>query len=191
MASAVSCARLMPHILGVQILIAISVHQSAFARRFFGDFAWPQSATDEALLWRRCTHMKSFFRIMISLFWPFLLLGAYLAYRGVIQYSEIPPSFSSFEEADAVAWRLKFPGIGLGFHVGESDRDGESIRAYSVELLFRYQYRVFVVAGKDKTFRLIDEFISAQTFRSVELRDGELRYLDSQGNVLFVHDPID
>src|SRR5690349_2023453 len=104
--------------------------------------------------------MSPLIRKLLSWSWPFLLLGGFLAYRGFGQYSHLPALFSSFDEASQCAWRLKFPGTGLGFRAGTSDRPGESIRLYAVELLFRQKDRVFVVAGKDGAFRTIDEFIS-------------------------------
>ena len=132
--------------------------------------------------------MKRFIRKLLSICWPFLLLGCYLIYRAIIQYSALPASFSSLTEADHCAWNLKFPGIGLGFGKGTSDQPGEIMRMYSVEYLFRQKDRVFVVAGKDGAFRVIDEFVSGPTVRSVELKDGKLRYLDYYARLIFEHD---
>lgn len=134
------------------------------------------------------SRMSPLIRKLLAWSWPFLLLGAYLGYRGFSQYSHLPASFSSFEEATQCAWRLKFPGVGPGFRAGTSDQPGESIRLYAVELLFRQKDRVFVIAGKDSDFGVIDEFVSGPTISSVELKQGKLRYLDSKGRVIIERD---
>jgi len=132
--------------------------------------------------------MSPLIRKLLAWSWPFLLLGAYLGYRAFSQYSHLPASFSSFEEATQRAWRLKFPGVGLGFRTGSSDQPGESLRLYAIELLLRQKDRVFVVAGKGTTFRVIDEFVSGATISSVERKQGKLRYLDSKGRVMVERD---
>ncbi len=58
------------------------------------------------------------------------------------------------------------------------------MRMYSVEYLFRQKDRVFVVAGKNGAFRVIDEFASAPQITSVELTNGRLRYLDYYGRLI-------
>jgi len=115
-------------------------------------------------------------------------MGGYFVYCGIVQYAPLPASFSSFDEVSEYAWHLKFPSIGLGFLGGTSDRPGESIRLYTVELLFREKDRVFVVARNDRGFRMIDEFVLGPTIRSVELKQGKLRYLDSNGRMIVEHD---
>ena len=132
--------------------------------------------------------MKSLIRKLISFCWPFLLLGGYLIYRAVAQYSTLPGSFSSLREADRYAWHLKFPWIGLGFVTGTSDQAGEQLQMYAVEYLFRHKDRVFVVAGKDGDFRVIDEFVSGPSIKSVELKQGRLRYLDFYGHLIIERD---
>jgi hypothetical protein len=129
--------------------------------------------------------MKPVIRKLLSIGWPLLLLGCYLIYRGSVQYSALPASFSSLAEADRCAWNLKFPWIGLGFGKATSDQPGESMRMYSVEYLFRQKDRVFVVAGKNGSFSVIDEFVSAPQITSVELKNGTLRYLDYSGRPIF------
>ncbi len=119
----------------------------------------------------------------------FLLFAGYFVHRSFSQYSSLPSTFSSFDEARQYAWRLKFPGIGLGFRAGTSDRAGESIRLFAVELLFRQKDRVFVVSGRDGAFRTIDEFMLGPTIASVELKQGKLRYVDSRGRVIVERDP--
>lgn len=126
-------------------------------------------------------------RKLLSWSWPILLLGAYFLYLLFHQYSRVPLSFSSFEDARQFAWSLKFPGTGLGFAAGTSDRPGESLRLYAVELLFRQKDRVFVVANRGGVFRTIDEFTSGPTIGAVELRQGKLQYLSHSGKVITEH----
>ncbi len=132
--------------------------------------------------------MKTFIRKLIPICWPFVLLGGYLIYRALVQYSALPESFSSLREADRCAWHLKFPWIGLGFVRGTSDQAGEQLQMYAVEYLFRHKDRVFVVAGRDSGFRVIDEFVSGPIIKSVELKQGKLRYLDYYGRLIVERD---
>src|SRR5579859_6137566 len=122
--------------------------------------------------------MKPVVRKLLLAFWPLLLLAAYLIYAAVVQYSALPSTFSSLRDADKCAWHLKFPWIGLAFLKGSTDRPGESMRMYAVEYLLRQKDRIFVVAGKDGQLGVIDEFVSARTPASVELKERKLRYLD-------------
>jgi hypothetical protein len=111
--------------------------------------------------------------------------------QAIVGGAVLAPTYASFAEMAGAVLALKFPGYGAGRFIPAPLPDGSELFGFMIEIPRSGHSRYIVYRGQQGTFRLADDFQTANIpmILRVEERDGEFLYSTIDGQLVVARKP--
>lgn len=107
----------------------------------------------------------------------------------LVENAPIAKQYPTREAMIVAASEIEFPGYGMSMFGDSPQGDGSVLVGFSIEIPRSERERIVVFRLKEGSCRLVDDFVGPAGVEKVEMKNGQLSYIDTRGKVLVTRTP--